>query len=89
MTQAALAVSMNGCSPSVPAASGIDLAAGNAYRVIRVLPAGHYDQRHCSGCYREQDHQASGLSPSGSGRSFDLSNQALEGAFQFSHLPSP
>lgn len=59
--------------------------AGSAYRVMRVLPADQHDQRHCSGCYREQDDQAGGLSPAGSGRPSDLGNQAPEGASRFFH----
>lgn len=66
----------------------VDQMTGYAYPVVRVLPTDHQDQRHCSGCHREQDDQASGLRPSGFGRSSDLGNQAPEGAIPFSHAVS-
>ena len=73
----------------VPATLGVDWVAGNAYRVVRVLPAGHQDQHRRSGHHREQDDQASGLRPSGLGRSSDLGNQAPEGAIPFIHCCLP
>jgi len=49
------------------------------------LPAGHQHQRSCSGCYREQCNQASGLSPTGAGRSSNFGDQPSKGVSPFVH----